>query len=166
MKKLLKASGNLLLNKVFFIFLILQLIACKEQVANAQNPEIMTEQDWKEKLTPEEYYILREKGTERPFSGKYNDFFEKGHYVCAACGTKLFESSTKYNSSCGWPSFDEAIDGSVKFTKDTSHGMIRVEVTCANCGGHLGHVFDDGPKETTGVRYCMNSVSLKFVPEN
>jgi len=126
----------------------------------------MTEQDWKEKLTPEEYYILREKGTERPFSGKYNDFFEKGYYACAACGNKLFESTTKYNSSCGWPSFDQAIEGSVKYTKDTSHGMVRVEVTCAKCDGHLGHVFDDGPKDTTGTRYCMNSVSLKFVPES
>ena len=126
----------------------------------------MTEQDWKAKLTPEEYYVLREKGTEPPFTGKYNDFFEKGFYACAACGTKLFESDTKFNSSCGWPSFDQAIDGAVKYTKDTSHGMIRVEVTCANCNGHLGHVFDDGPRETTGIRYCMNSVSLKFVPEN
>ena len=126
----------------------------------------MKEQDWKEKLSPEEYHILREKGTERPFSGTYNDFFEKGHYVCAGCGTKLFESGTKYNSSCGWPSFDQAIEGSVKYTKDTSHGMNRIEVTCAKCDGHLGHVFDDGPKETTGIRYCMNSVALKFVPEN
>lgn len=126
----------------------------------------MKEQDWKEKLSPEEYHILREKGTERPFSGTYNDFFEKGHYVCAGCGTKLFESGTKYNSSCGWPSFDQAIEGSVKYTKDTSHGMNRIEVTCAKCNGHLGHVFDDGPKETTGIRYCMNSVALKFVPEN
>ncbi|WCM42066.1 peptide-methionine (R)-S-oxide reductase MsrB [Flavobacterium sp. CBA20B-1] len=125
----------------------------------------MTEQNWKEKLTPEEYYILREKGTERPFSGKYNDFFEKGTYVCAACGHKLFDSNTKYNSSCGWPSFDQAIEGSVIYTKDTSHGMIRTEVTCANCDGHLGHVFDDGPQETTGTRYCMNSVSLKFIPD-
>ncbi|HLV51342.1 MAG TPA: peptide-methionine (R)-S-oxide reductase MsrB [Flavobacterium sp.] len=127
---------------------------------------MMKEQDWKEKLSPEEYHILREKGTERPFSGTYNDFFEKGHYVCAGCGTKLFESGTKYNSSCGWPSFDQAIEGSVKYTKDTSHGMNRIEVTCAKCNGHLGHVFDDGPKETTGIRYCMNSVALKFVPEN
>ncbi len=125
----------------------------------------MTDKDWKEKLSPEEYYILREKGTERPFTGKYNNFFEKGYYVCAACGHKLFTSATKFDSHCGWPSFDEAIEGSVVYHKDTSHGMIRTEVTCAQCGGHLGHVFEDGPKETTGNRYCMNSVSLHFVPE-
>lgn len=125
----------------------------------------MTDKDWKEKLSTEEYYILREKGTERPFTGKYNDFFEKGYYVCAACGNKLFTSDTKFDSHCGWPSFDEAIEGSVVYHKDTSHGMIRTEVTCAQCGGHLGHVFEDGPEETTGNRYCMNSVSLRFVPE-
>lgn len=166
MQKLSKPLKNLFLIKLFWIFLSLQLLSCKEQTANAQNNKVMTDKDWKEKLSDEEYYILREKGTERPFTGKYNDFFEKGYYVCAACGNKLFESTTKYNSSCGWPSFDEAIEGAVKYTKDTSHGMVRVEVTCAKCDGHLGHVFEDGPKDTTGNRYCMNSISLKFVPEN
>ncbi|MBA5793163.1 peptide-methionine (R)-S-oxide reductase MsrB [Flavobacterium sp. xlx-214] len=166
MQKLSKPLKNLFLIKLFWIFLSLQLLSCKEQTANAQNNKVMTDKDWKEKLSDEEYYILREKGTERPFTGKYNDFFEKGYYVCAACGNKLFESTTKYNSSCGWPSFDEAIEGSVKYTKDTSHGMVRVEVTCAKCDGHLGHVFEDGPKDTTGNRYCMNSISLKFIPEN
>lgn len=166
MQKLSKPLKNLFLIKLFWIFLSLQLLSCKEQTANAQNNKVMTDKDWKEKLSDEEYYILREKGTERPFTGKYNDFFENGYYVCAACGNKLFESTTKYNSSCGWPSFDEAIEGAVKYTKDTSHGMVRVEVTCAKCDGHLGHVFEDGPKDTTGNRYCMNSISLKFVPEN
>ncbi len=155
--------------KLFWIFLCVQFISCKEHNANAQTTKTkttktMTEKDWKEKLTPEEYYILREKGTERPFSGKYNDFFEEGSYVCAACGNKLFNSDAKFDSSCGWPSFDQAIEGSVIYTKDTSHGMIRTEVTCANCDGHLGHVFDDGPKDTTGTRYCMNSISIKFIP--
>lgn len=164
MKQLFKKSFSLLPIKIFWIFLCLQLVACKEHQANAQNTKTMTNKDWKTKLSPEEYYILREKGTERPFSGKYNNFFEKGSYVCAACGHKLFNSDAKFDSSCGWPSFDQAIEGSVIYTKDTSHGMIRTEVTCANCGGHLGHVFDDGPKETTGTRYCMNSVSLKFIP--
>jgi len=166
MRKLLKRSYSSLPIKIFWIFLCLQLISCKEQNANAQTQttKTMTEKDWKEKLTPEEYYILREKGTERPFSGKYNNFFEKGYYVCAACGNKLFNSDAKFDSSCGWPSFDQAIEGSVIYTKDTSHGMIRTEVTCAKCDGHLGHVFDDGPKDTTGNRYCMNSVSIKFVP--
>ena len=152
MRKLLKKSCTLLPIKLFWIFLCVQFISCKEHNANAQTTKTkttktMTEKDWKEKLTPEEYYILREKGTERPFSGKYNDFFEEGSYVCAACGNKLFNSDAKFDSSCGWPSFDQAIEGSVIYTKDTSHGMIRTEVTCANCDGHLGHVFDDGPLE-------------------
>lgn len=169
MRKLLKKSCTLLPIKLFWIFLCVQFISCKEHNANAQTTKTkttktMTEKDWKEKLTPEEYYILREKGTERPFSGKYNDFFEEGSYVCAACGNKLFNSDAKFDSSCGWPSFDQAIEGSVIYTKDTSHGMIRTEVTCANCDGHLGHVFDDGPKDTTGTRYCMNSISIKFIP--
>lgn len=125
----------------------------------------MDHKNWKALLSDEEYHVLREKGTERPFTGKYNDFFEKGHYVCAACGAKLFNSVNKYDSNCGWPSFDQAIDGAIKYTKDTSHGMIRVEATCSKCDGHLGHVFDDGPKETTSIRYCMNSISLKFIPE-
>lgn len=166
MNMLLKPLRTSFAINFFLILMSLQLTSCNGQTTNTQNKGKMTEQDWKNKLTPEEFYILREKGTERPFSGKYNDFFEKGSYVCAACGNKLFESGRKYNSSCGWPSFDEAIPGSVKYTKDTSHGMTRIEVTCAKCDGHLGHVFDDGPKETTGTRYCMNSVSLKFVPED
>lgn len=125
----------------------------------------MNNQNWKEKLTPEQYHILREKGTERPFSGKYNDFFEEGYYACAGCGNPLFRSDTKFNSGCGWPSFDQAIEGSVVYHRDLSYGMIRTEVTCAGCGGHLGHVFDDGPKDTTGQRYCMNSVALTFIEE-
>ncbi|MGL4583977.1 MAG: peptide-methionine (R)-S-oxide reductase MsrB [Flavobacterium sp.] len=123
-----------------------------------------TEKEWQEVLTPAEYYVLREKGTERPFTGEYNDFYQKGSYHCAACDQKLFDSDTKFDSHCGWPSFDEAIEGSVIFTEDTSHGMKRVEVTCSNCNGHLGHIFPDGPTETTGMRYCMNSISLKFRP--
>ncbi|MTH30165.1 peptide-methionine (R)-S-oxide reductase MsrB [Myroides pelagicus] len=125
-----------------------------------------TEEQWKQVLTDEEYYILREKGTERPFTGQYNDFYEKGSYHCAACDQKLFDSNTKFDGHCGWPSFDKAIKGSVEYIRDVSHGMIRTEVICSNCHGHLGHVFPDGPKETTGDRYCMNSISLKFIPEN
>lgn len=123
-----------------------------------------TEAEWKKELTPEQYNVLREKGTERPFTGAYNDHFEKGTYVCAACGNPLFKSTTKFKSECGWPSFDEAIKGSVIFHEDNTLGMSRTEVTCAKCGGHLGHVFDDGPIATTGKRYCTNSVSIKFVP--
>lgn len=121
----------------------------------------MHNSDWKEKLTPEQYRILREKGTERPFSGKYNDFFEQGNYQCTGCGAVLFTSEQKFQSGCGWPSFDEAIPGTIEETPDFSHGMIRTEITCKNCGGHLGHVFNDGPTKT-GIRYCVNSVSLTF----
>ncbi len=120
-----------------------------------------TPEEWKEILTPEEYYILREKGTERPFTGSYNDFYEKGQYNCAGCGQLLFNADNKFNSHCGWPSFDQAIEGSITYVKDLSHGMVRVEVVCSNCNGHLGHVFPDGPQETTGQRYCINSISIK-----
>lgn len=116
---------------------------------------------WKEKLTPEEYYVLRQKGTERPFSGTYNLHFEKGTYVCNACKTPLFESDAKFDSGCGWPSFDDAIEGNVEYIQDRSHGMIRTEIVCVSCQSHLGHVFDDGPTESR-LRYCVNSVSLDF----
>lgn len=124
---------------------------------------VKTDAEWKAQLTPEEYAVLREKGTERPYTGEYDKHFEKGMYVCAACENPLFTSDTKFDSHCGWPSFDEAIKGSTVYHKDVSYGMIRTEVMCAKCGGHLGHVFDDGPKETTGQRYCTNSVSIKFL---
>ena len=166
MKKLFQLLKNSLQIKLFWLILGLLFMSCNEHKAKAQTIKNMTEQDWKEKLSAEEYYILREKGTERPFSGTYNNFFFFCSYVCAACGNKLFNSDAKYDSSCGWPSFDQAIEGSVIYTKDTTHGMIRTEVTCAKCDGHLGHVFDDGPKETTGTRYCMNSISMKFIPNN
>lgn len=126
---------------------------------------LLSEEEWRNKLSPEAYYVLRQKGTERPFSGAYNSFFEKGSYHCAGCGQKLFESDTKFDAHCGWPSFDQAIKGSVEYLEDRSHGMIRTEVICAKCKGHLGHVFNDGPSETTGLRYCMNSVALDFQPE-
>ncbi|WHT40145.1 MULTISPECIES: peptide-methionine (R)-S-oxide reductase MsrB [Myroides] len=119
-----------------------------------------TEQEWKEILTEEQFYVLREKGTERPFTGAYTDFYEAGQYACAGCGQLLFDAQTKFNSHCGWPSFDQAIEGSVTYIKDLSHGMVRVEVVCSNCQGHLGHVFPDGPQETTGHRYCINSISI------
>ncbi|AWH85816.1 peptide-methionine (R)-S-oxide reductase [Flavobacterium album] len=120
--------------------------------------------EWKKVLTEEQYAVLREKATERPFTGEYYKTFEKGVYVCAACGNPLFKSDAKFDSPCGWPSFDQAIDGSVIYKQDKSLGMTRTEVMCANCGGHLGHVFDDGPTETTGNRFCTNSVSIKFIP--
>jgi peptide-methionine (R)-S-oxide reductase len=124
---------------------------------------VKTEAEWKEILTPEQYYILRQKGTDMPGNGGYTKHFEKGTYHCAACDAQLFESGTKYESHCGWPSFDDAIDGAVEYSLDKSHGMIRTEITCTKCGGHLGHVFDDGPRDTTGKRYCVNTTSLRFV---
>ena len=120
-----------------------------------------TEEEWREVLTDEEYEILRERGTEPKFSGEFLDTKADGAYVCAACGAELFDSETKFGSGTGWPSFFDAVEGSVELRRDTSHGMERTEVVCARCGGHLGHVFDDGP-EPTGKRYCINSVALDF----
>lgn len=119
-----------------------------------------TEEEWREELSAEQYYVLREKGTERPFTGKYCNEKESGEYLCAGCGEKLFESETKFDSGCGWPSFYQPIDkGAIDNHVDYTHGMTRTEVTCSNCGGHLGHVFTDGPRPT-GLRYCINSVSI------
>lgn len=117
---------------------------------------------WKEKLTPEQYHVLREKGTDRPFTGKYENNHEAGTYTCAACGHELFSSEQKFDSHCGWPSFfAETAGANIVKSEDNSLGMKRVEITCANCGGHLGHLFDDGP-EPTGLRYCVNSTSINF----
>ncbi|OUV04555.1 MAG: peptide-methionine (R)-S-oxide reductase [bacterium TMED80] len=126
-----------------------------------QNKNNLSEQEWKEKLTPEEYHILREKGTERPFTGEYDKFYEDGNYKCAGCGTELFSSSSKYDSGCGWPAFYEALPEKIEESEDNSFGMKRIEITCENCGGHLGHVFNDGP-QPSGLRYCVNSISLDF----
>ena len=126
-----------------------------------QNKNNLSEQEWKEKLTPEEYHILREKGTERPFTGEYDKFYEDGTYKCAGCGTELFSSSSKYDSGCGWPAFYEALPEKIEESEDNSFGMKRIEITCDNCGGHLGHVFNDGP-QPSGLRYCVNSISLDF----
>ncbi|WP_129113094.1 peptide-methionine (R)-S-oxide reductase MsrB [Halegenticoccus tardaugens] len=122
-----------------------------------------TEEEWRERLTPEQYRILRERGTEARFSGELVDRDEDGVYRCAGCGAVLFESETKYDSGCGWPSFYAARDGSVERHADTRHGMRRVEIRCSNCDGHLGHVFEDGP-EPTGERFCINSVAMTFEP--
>ncbi|AGC77607.1 peptide-methionine (R)-S-oxide reductase [Nonlabens dokdonensis] len=124
----------------------------------------MTEKEYKDKLTPEQYYVLREKGTERPFTGEYNTHYEDGVYSCAACGNDLFKSDQKFDSGCGWPSFDDEIEGAIERKRDTTHGMIRTEIMCSNCGSHLGHVFNDGPTPS-GIRHCVNSLSLEFKKE-
>ena len=123
-----------------------------------------TDTEWKEILSPQQYHVLREKGTDRPGDFGYTNTFDKGTYFCAACNAQLFESNTKYESHCGWPSFDDAINGAVNFHRDTTLGMVRTEITCAKCDGHLGHIFDDGPKETTGKRYCVNTCLLYTSP--
>lgn len=125
-----------------------------------------TDEEWKAKLTPEQYAVLREKGTDAPFSGALVNNHDTGDYMCAACGTKLFDSSTKFDSGSGWPSFyDPANKDAVKLVTDSSHGMERTEVVCATCGGHLGHLFNDAHDQPTGNRFCMNSTSLEFKPK-
>lgn len=124
-----------------------------------------TDDEWREELTPARYNILRKKATEAPFSGEYDSLFDPGTYSCAGCGALLFDSETKFDAHCGWPSFYDAKPGAVEFHRDTSHGMERTEVTCAACGGHLGHVFEgEGYGTPTDKRFCINSLSLQFTP--
>ena len=122
-----------------------------------------TDAEWREQLTPEQYAVLRQQGTERAFTGKYWDHHDDGTYRCAGCGAELFDSDTKFDSGSGWPSFTEPkFAEAVETRRDLSHGMVRTEVVCKRCGGHLGHVFDDGPRDAGGLRYCINSCSLDF----
>lgn len=160
------------MKQLLFLVLSFSLVACegnsqtdpsKQKPKSTMSEKIeKSEDEWKKTLSPEQYNVIREKGTELPFSGKYYLHKEKGTYVCAACGAELFSSNTKFDSGCGWPSFFDALDSTkITYTKDKSHGMIRTEITCTRCGGHLGHVFDDGPAPT-GTRYCVNSLSIEF----
>jgi peptide-methionine (R)-S-oxide reductase len=124
-----------------------------------------TDAQWREELTPEQYQVLRKAGTERAFTGKYVDNHADGTYTCAGCGAELFDSETKFESGSGWPSFTEPkVAEAVEVKRDVSHGMIRTEVVCRACGGHLGHVFEDGPRDKGGLRYCMNSCAMEFQP--
>ena len=162
------------MKKNIFLFTLLilttSMISCAQQNIkpnNSKGKEMnvnvqKSDKEWKESLTPEQYQILREKGTERPFTGKYWNFDEKGIYNCAACGQVLFDSDTKFDAGCGWPSFSDVVNNKNVILKDDyGFGMHRIEVMCSNCGGHLGHVFDDGPKPT-GQRFCINSDSIEF----
>ncbi|HWY09767.1 MAG TPA: peptide-methionine (R)-S-oxide reductase MsrB [Bacteroidia bacterium] len=157
-------------------FASLIMLSCTSQTTTnspaKSTPKVMdtnynkTDAEWKKTLTEEQYYVLREKGTDRPFTGKYTMTFEKGIYKCAACGYELFKDDQKFESHCGWPSFDSEIGNGdrIKKIKDVSLGMVRTEIVCARCGSHLGHIFDDGPTKT-GMRYCVNSTSIDFEPE-
>ena len=133
----------------------------------SEDPKTLTADEWRRKLSPEQYHVLREAGTERAFTGEYDKHYDEGEYTCAGCGTVLFASDAKYNSGCGWPAFTRPADAeTVDEHRDTSFGMVRTEVTCSNCGGHLGHVFPDGPRDQGGLRYCINSAALDFAPED
>ncbi len=157
------------MKKIALLTLAVLLSNCK---GNTQKPQktdykiTKTEAEWKAELTDMEFYVLRKAGTERAFSSPLNKNYKAGVYVCAACETPLFKSEHKFDSGSGWPSFDREIKGNVAFSTDRDLGYARTEEHCANCGGHLGHVFNDGPKNTTGKRHCVNGVALKFVPEN
>ncbi|MDG1091132.1 MAG: peptide-methionine (R)-S-oxide reductase MsrB [Flavobacteriaceae bacterium] len=128
---------------------------------NKPYPFNKTEDAWRKLLSQEEYRVLREQGTEYPHSGSYNSHYEKGTYNCRGCNQPLYASDSKFDSGCGWPSYDQSIEGAIEYRKDSSHGMVRVEIVCSNCGGHQGHVFDDGPT-ASGKRYCVNSASISF----
>jgi len=132
----------------------------------SDDPRRLSEEEWRKRLNARQYHVLREAGTEPPFSGRYDKFFEPGEYVCAGCGERLFVSEAKFDSGCGWPAFARpAQPQAIEERRDLSHGMIRTEVRCQRCGGHLGHVFPDGPSELGGMRYCINSAALDFKPD-
>ncbi|WP_299336179.1 peptide-methionine (R)-S-oxide reductase MsrB [uncultured Psychroserpens sp.] len=159
------------MKRIVIVFILGLLFSCNSSAqkndteTKKEFPVTKTEAEWKAQLTSEQFYVLRKAGTERPFSSPLNKEYRKGIFHCAACNTPLFKSDHKYDSGTGWPSFDREIEGNVEYSTDYDLGYARTEEHCATCGGHLGHVFGDGPRSTTGKRHCINGDALKFVPE-
>tara|TARA_R100000935_G_scaffold8302_7_gene17508 strand:+ start:137670 stop:138176 length:507 start_codon:yes stop_codon:yes gene_type:complete len=160
------------MKKLIVLLAVSTLFSCKspaqenKEQKQEENFKISkTEAEWKAELSEMEYYVLREEGTERAGSSPLNKIYEPGTFICAACNTPVFESEHKFDSGTGWPSFDREIEGNVAFGSDNKLGYTRVEEHCATCGGHLGHVFNDGPRDTTGKRHCINGVALEFIPK-
>ncbi len=159
----------MIMKKIALLLVVTLMFSCKSKGQDKDEKESFsvskTDSQWKAELTDMEYYVLREAGTERAFSSPLNNEYRSGTFHCAACNTPLFKSENKFDSGTGWPSFDQEIKGNVAFSTDYDLGYARTEEHCATCGGHLGHVFNDGPKDTTGKRHCINGVALDFVPE-
>ena len=159
------------MKKITLIGLVSLVFSCNgsAQKTNTEETETFkvtkTDAEWRKELTDQEYYVLRQEGTERAFSSPLNSEYREGTFHCAACDTPLFKSEHKFDSGTGWPSFDREIEGNVAYSTDRNLGYVRTEEHCATCGGHLGHVFNDGPRNTTGKRHCINGVALKFVPK-
>ncbi len=159
------------MKRLFYVLVFGILFSCNtsaqknEAKTTKDFPVTKTEAEWKAQLTSEQFYVLRKAGTERPFTSPLNKEYRKGTFHCAACDTPLFKSEHKFDSGTGWPSFDREIKGNVEYSTDYDLGYARTEEHCATCGGHLGHVFGDGPRNTTGKRHCINGVALRFVPE-
>lgn len=159
------------MKRIFYVLVFGLVFSCNSSAQKNESKEAKefavnkTEAEWKQELTSEQFYVLRKEGTERPFSSPLNKEYSKGIFHCAACNTPLFKSEHKFDSGTGWPSFDREIKGNVEFSTDYNLGYARTEEHCATCGGHLGHVFGDGPRATTGKRHCINGVALKFVAE-
>jgi len=157
------------MKNIISIIAAILLIGCQGKAQEAKEKKVYeitkTDAEWKAQLTDKQYYVLRQAGTERPFTSELLSNKQKGTYVCAACQTPLFKSDHKFKSGTGWPSFDREIKGNVEFSTDYNIGVARTEEHCSVCGGHLGHVFNDGPSETTGQRHCINGAALKFIPD-
>lgn len=158
------------MKRLLLLFLILLTFGCNSNAQKEKQKEYpltKSEAEWKAELSPEEFRVLRKGGTEPAFSSPLNDIYEPGTFVCAACENPLYKTENKFDSGTGWPSFDRPIsEENVDYRPDRINGVKATEVACANCGGHLGHVFNDGPKETTGKRHCINGVAMKFIPDN